>query len=895
MAQWKETLEPYIRVHEKIKTAAINPVAGEDLIIGCAFISDAGPSNPTLIRGQKEFLETYSSQDLTEEYIKSLDSLYGEGQDTIASTMWLNAYRLAGSGNILAVRAFKGDNLFFAKPIEKSDDINTSKYILKDGAILKQVPDFKIVINRNGDLATETTDGWLISLNSVGNVGNLITDEGAQYDQYVHNLKELVDLLNETPKFFSPVYKFYKDVSCETETEYDKETKLFTNGDPICVKFEEVYLGSHILDTAPNVENSDVNAEMTDTGLYHCVVCQINPQNPSQQTIDLNDTAYSGFDEVNSYAINKYNSNVDLKVRIRRFNHDAVVSRDISGIGNDANAKGKSPYTVLPNVISKFYDVTDEKKKEVIEARDFYEFAILDPSVSGGVEYYNVGKIFGRGDMTLSELNELLNMIGIVLPDNLSELGLGYYSDTASTSANTFVWELMSEEEVDELDTTGITTQTEDWVKNVAPTGLNEHVCVSNAGKFVKAKGVWRKTTPSNDMFPSDLTSSQNPDDKSTWTGYSVGDIVRIPIVGSEEYNCFLLREIKFESYNSQVGDQISYHTSNPGVIDDIQTGAIVQIQEENESYYKSVEKSFGTLDEIVLNVRVPAESELLKVSDSDLLKAIDKIDEDEIYQTEGLTDLGNTNGLFQTYLANMAANSNYFYAVSTVDSTNYLAIANSVKRLSKDHYKLYCSAPWDIDTGTVGFEFHASPSVLYWEAVNRNRGLDREFMAMFGQRAIMQYQRPVVEFLKRPRQLLLSKRVNSVMWDTQIQAWTMNDSYTKESENNILNEDGNSRLAIRISKSVPKLLRQFIGRQINDILYTDMYRVLQYWLDTTIMPLSYSIEAYNITIDSVNTDEDRRANRVKILIEVRFYRSLKYVEVYNNYFDVGMSFTGTI
>ena len=118
MAQWKETLEPYIRVHEKIKTAAINPVAGEDLIIGCAFISDAGPSNPTLIRGQKEFLETYSSQDLTEEYIKSLDSLYGEGQDTIASTMWLNAYRLAGSGNILAVRAFKGSLCYFCYGIQ---------------------------------------------------------------------------------------------------------------------------------------------------------------------------------------------------------------------------------------------------------------------------------------------------------------------------------------------------------------------------------------------------------------------------------------------------------------------------------------------------------------------------------------------------------------------------------------------------------------------------------------------------------------------------------------------------------------------------------------------------------------------------------------------------------
>ena len=65
MAQWKETLEPYVKVHEKIKTAAINPTAGEDLIIGCALISDAGPSIPTLISGQSEFLATYAFRYLT--------------------------------------------------------------------------------------------------------------------------------------------------------------------------------------------------------------------------------------------------------------------------------------------------------------------------------------------------------------------------------------------------------------------------------------------------------------------------------------------------------------------------------------------------------------------------------------------------------------------------------------------------------------------------------------------------------------------------------------------------------------------------------------------------------------------------------------------------------------
>ena len=40
-----------------------------------------------------------------------------------------------------------------------------------------------------------------------------------------------------------------------------------------------------------------------------------------------------------------------------------------------------------------------------------------------------------------------------------------------------------------------------------------------------------------------------------------------------------------------------------------------------------------------------------------------------------------------------------------------------------------------------------------------------------------------------------------------------MNDNYTKQSEDNIMSDEGNSRLMIRISKAMPVLLRQFIGQ----------------------------------------------------------------------------------
>ena len=201
MAQWKETREPYVDVHEKVKVAALNPRAGEDLIIGCALISDAGPSIPTLITGQSEFLATYSSEDLTKDYVSGLNKLYKGDISDMAETMWLNAYRLAGSNTLLVVRASKAKDIYFAKPLVKND---ANVYLLRDGQLLKKIAnEVKFVVDTDQDTGNHVVDGWSININGVGVIGNRNTDDGAQYDYYVKDLKELVDYLNDTSKFFS--------------------------------------------------------------------------------------------------------------------------------------------------------------------------------------------------------------------------------------------------------------------------------------------------------------------------------------------------------------------------------------------------------------------------------------------------------------------------------------------------------------------------------------------------------------------------------------------------------------------------------------------------------------------------------------------------------------------
>lgn len=831
MAQWKETREPYVDVHEKVKTAAINPTAGENLIIGSVIISDAGPSTPTLISSQSEFLSTYASRDLTKDYIGSLNKLYKGDDNTMASTMWLNAYRLAGSGTMLVVRAAKAKDVFFAKPLVKDDN---SVYILRDGQLLKKIPTFKLVVDIDKDDASHSSDGWSISINGVGVIGNRTTDDGAQYDYYVQNLSELVEYLNDTNLFFSPDYTYYADEKATVEATTESEA--------VSVVFNEVYVGANILDKTDT---------RTSAGLAYVVTCEKDwtPDNPTQKVIDLNDGAFSGFTATKYYATNANNSSSELKIRIRRFNHDAVISKELTE--NDAYEGGNSPYTVLTSVLDTFTKNGTVTPKSDVLYRDFYEVAVFDPAISNTAMYFNVGNILGRGDMELADLNASLSMIQVNLPDNLTDLGLDYYGYVPSTKK-------------------------EGWAKV-------EYSSLSSAE--VKKAVAYDSKAAMNAV-----------------TG-STGDVA---VIGKESVTYY-----KYTG-DSWVAETATHTTADAKYVESSLAnlkahiakpaeGDIAAVGKDVEGSYYKWQKGLtaDNLDpeEIYADLSIdPEKYALLNVSDNDIMSAYDQIGLDEIYQTEGLTDNGCTSPMVQSYVANMAINENYFYPFSTVNSTNYLAIANSINRLSQDSYKLYASAPWDTDTSTVGFKFYAAPSTLYWEAVNRNRGLDREFAPLLGQiNGRVLYQKPVVEFNKKTRQLLLSKKINTVKWDTQITNWEMNDNYTKQTEDTIMSDEANSRLMIRISKSMPNLLRQFVGRRIGDILYSDMYSVIDYWFKTTILPMTYTISAYRITIADINNDELARQNKVRVLVEVRYARAAKYIEVYNYAYDVGMAFEGQV
>lgn len=757
MAQWKQTLEPYVKVIESVKTMPINPTAGEDLIIGAVIISDAGPTIPTLITSQKEFLSTFAAEDISQEYTDSLDELYTGDNKTLASTMWLNAYRLAGAGNMLVSRACKAEGLIYAKPLEKGKNAD---YVLKDNEILRAVDggfkfvlDLGILESNGADISEVTTanDGWAISIKDIGVIGNRVNDNGPLYDYYVDNLYDLVHKLNETTKFYCPEYHFYSDALCKNEVEVTEENKNIV--EVKAVTLNVVYLAGgeimepEVIDAAGNTEywgfdstgknqnnwgDQDVQTGQADLDSTAVGCAYIVPETiDGRKIINLNSENYSGFTAPDYYASNLYNSRMDLTVRIRRFNHNAVQSFTTSEGSTD------SPYTVLNSVLDVYTKKGTVDPSDSILNYDFYEFLIMDSSVSSDPQFYNVGNISGRGDISIADLNNSLNLIYLTLPQNLKDLGLNYY-------------------------------------------------------------------------------------------GYSADD----------------------------------------------KTGE----------------------EEIYVNLKIGGSDNttaLLKASNSDLMKAWDRIEEDERYIVEGMTDLGCTETMVQNYMANIAVNSNYFYAVSTVNSTNYMVIANKKQKITQNSRKLWFGAPWDYDDGNVGYLYNCSPSVLYWETVLKNRRNNQEFAAAFGQNhGTVTFVALAKEFKKSERQLLLTKKINTIYHDLYNELYYWNDNIVNQTEDNVLKEECNVRLEIRISKAMPVLLNQFKGYQNSAKTRAQVCDVINYWFKTTIMSMGSTISEWNcICDDTNNSDADIRANKLNVKIQVRYYNSIKYITVYNVSYPIGLDF----
>lgn len=807
MANWKETLEPYVKVKEFVKTTAINPTVGESLIVGAVIISDRGPGIPTIVSSQREFLSLYAAQDISEEYTDSLNELYTGDNSTLASTMWLNCYRLAGSGTLLISRACKIDgSMTYAKPLDPRiplSESNMKDYIYRDGEVLKAVPPFKFVKDDGSLLTTEESgettganDGWAISIRDVGVFGNRVNDNGPLYDYYVDNLYDLVEKLNESGKFYISECSYYSDAKCKDEVDDPELNKYSINA----VKLSHVFLAlSKDGVMEPEVFDAEGNVE------------------------------YWGYDKSGANK-NKWGDTYSMVL----------------------DTYGKNPKTQgwYEKDNGGNYVLTEDTS--VVENKIYYEVGAADlDSTAVGCAYIIPADLnWESGTQSIIDLNSS-NYSGADIPNywvrNLYNSRVDLTVRVRRFNHNA-VKNIQTEE--------GSTDSPYQVIKSVLDVYTNK-----------------KTKTPAQSVLKYDFYEFciYDPAVSSDPQIFNVG---QVPGRG----------DITIADLNDNLG---SIHLELPQDLGEL-----------GLSYYGYYEdgEDLKNAEQIEVNAKIGESDDsrsLIEAGNGDIMRAYDRIELDERYIVEGLTDCGCTESMIQNYIANIATQSNYFYAASTVASNNYMVICNKAQKITKRNSKVYLLAPYDLDD-SLGFLYNCMSSTLYWETVFANRRRNEEFRGAFGQNGgVVSTVNLSKEFNKEERQLMLTKNVNSIFRDVYLERIYINDNRVNFSgDEDVLGEECNSRLFIRINKAIPKLLQQFIGRQNNQKLWDDVVSVLDFFFKTVIMAYGYTINDWQvICTENENTPEMIRAHKLNVIVNIRFESSTKYITAYSKAFPIGLPF----
>jgi hypothetical protein len=207
------------------------------------------------------------------------------------------------------------------------------------------------------------------------------------------------------------------------------------------------------------------------------------------------------------------------------------------------------------------------------------------------------------------------------------------------------------------------------------------------------------------------------------------------------------------------------------------------------------------------------------------------------------------------------------------------------------DNDKAIFHMPNDLDSSVTGFLSEIAASTKYIETLARNKAANIEFAPCLGPtNGRVAYANPVKQFNKTEREYLEDFRINTVIFERNVSYF--NDNWTAKTVNDVLAEEQNRRIFNRINRDVAYIMKQFIGEENTTKTRSKVKDVISTYLNTFIFSQYYRPEDYQIICDeSNNTDQDRRDNKLNVVIKVRLRRAIKYIDVLNKAYPVGVSF----
>lgn len=243
------------------------------------------------------------------------------------------------------------------------------------------------------------------------------------------------------------------------------------------------------------------------------------------------------------------------------------------------------------------------------------------------------------------------------------------------------------------------------------------------------------------------------------------------------------------------------------------------------------------------------------------------------------------------TYLKPLANKFNGMYAMSLPRNKESVAGASLWDDLDLGNSRIHMSTPFALTTN-LGFVAAIAPSTQYIETICTNAVAGREFEAVAGKvTGVVSYMNLTKRYEKEDREKLLDLKINTITYKEVDGYAAFNDDLTGLVMNNPFKEEFNRRLGVRIAQDIDTLMQQFKFRLNTASLRDTVQSVIANYFDTA--SFKEKIYAYQVICNDENNPPSLQAqNKLAVAVNISFYYTAKYIEVMNNIYSVGQSFT---
>lgn len=232
---------------------------------------------------------------------------------------------------------------------------------------------------------------------------------------------------------------------------------------------------------------------------------------------------------------------------------------------------------------------------------------------------------------------------------------------------------------------------------------------------------------------------------------------------------------------------------------------------------------------------------------------------------------------------------------------TNRRTIANWVESLGLPEPNPMPSTivlgSFDKDIATLGWTTYIDAGVKYWERVVTNANNGNKFAPVFKDTyGSMNMANPVVLLQKEDRDLLLSrnKPINWICKNNRTGNYYLNQNWTYTKDDNVCEEENIVRTIWKISRDLDTILENFFAMYNTRSTRQSVSDLVDYYFRWNVMNKNFAPSEYQCICDnSNNPDSVIRDHRMNVLVEVRYFGSIKYISCINRSYPVGVDFSG--